>query len=372
MSIIQKYFLKIFLRNLIFIQTFIYTVYMIFLFLSHSKYITKFNASFSDILMYDIIKSPIFIYQTLPVSFVVAMVATFIILIRHNELTAFLSIGGNLFSLLTTLMFMATIFGFLTFFMSDHVVPQVQERSEKFKTLHIEKRETLTIPSISNFWFKDKEKFIKIGTIDIIKRKMYEIEIFNITPAGDIISVNYIEDASYVKDNIWLYKNVKILDLTDIPNLSKKIDNLTENNDTLTRLLICSKSTSPKELTMSDLSKIITLYKSKGLNYSSYALYYYNKISYASVAVILTLMLLPFIIEISKGFSYIRVATSAIILIVGFWILLSACMSLGKSGVLNPLTANFLPHIMGICVAVYGYYLKRNLLATKNLQKFSS
>jgi lipopolysaccharide export system permease protein len=322
---------------------------------------TKFNASFSDILMFDIIKSPIFIYQTLPVSFVVAMVATFIILIRHNELAAFLSIGGNLFSFLTTLMFMATIFGFLTFFMADHIVPQVQERSEKFKTLHIERKEKLTIPSISNFWFKDKEKLIKIGTIDIIKRKMYEIEIFNITPAGDITSVNYIEDASYVKDSTWFYKNVKILDLTDIPKLSKKIDRLAENNDTLTRLLICSKSTSPKELTMSDLSKIITLYKSKGLNYSSYALYYYNKISYASAVIILTLMLLPYIVEISKGFSYIRVATIAIILIVGFWVLLSACMSLGKSGALNPIAANFLPHLTGMLVAAYGYYLKRDL-----------
>jgi len=67
---------------------------------------------------------------------------------------------------------------------------------------------------------------------------MYDIEIFSITPEGDISTVDYIEDASYVKDNIWLYKNIKILDLTDIPKLSEKIDNLTEHNDTFTKLLI--------------------------------------------------------------------------------------------------------------------------------------
>jgi len=72
-------------------------------------------------------------------------------------------------------------------------------------------------------------------------------------------------------------------------------------------------------------------------------------------------MLLPFIVEISRGFSYTKVATIAIILIVGFWVLLSACMSLGKSGVLNPLAANFLPHIMGVFIAAYGYYIRRNL-----------
>lgn len=361
MKMIQRYFLKIFFKNFIIIQSFVYFIYMFFLFFSHSKYISKFNASFMDILIYDIIKSPIFIYQTIPVAFLVAVITTFIILIKNNELTAFLSIGGNIFTFVKTVMVVGIFFSIFIIFMSDYIVPNVQKKGEDYKISHIEKKQNENLTTVTNLWFKDNNSFIKIGTVDIIGKNLYDIQKIKIDRDGEISSIEYIDEAKYNGNNIWHYNQLKIINLSDIPKLEKKINNLTLQNDTFTKLINYSISTSPKQLTMKELKKIIKFYKGKGLNYSSYSLYYYNKISYSIIILVLTVVLLPFTIDISRGFSYIKIATNSILILFGFWIFMSSCLSLGKSGVLNPILSNFLPHITFIIIGIYGYYIKRNL-----------
>ncbi|MCA1932042.1 MAG: LptF/LptG family permease [Calditerrivibrio sp.] len=361
MTIIQRYFLKIFFRNFIIIQSFIYFIYMFFLFFSHSKYISRFNASFIDILIYDTIKSPIFIYQTIPVAFIVSVVTTFIILIKNNELTAFLSIGGDIFTFVKTLMIIGILFSIFIIFMSDYIVPKVQKKGEDYKISHIEKKQNEKLTTVTNLWFKDNDSFIKIGTVDIIGKNLYDIQKIRIDRYGKISSIEYIDQATYKDKNIWNYNRLKIINLSDIPRLESKIDNLTLQNDTFTKLINYSISTSPKQLTMKELRKLIRFYKGKGLNYSSYSLYYYNKISYSIIILVLTVVLLPYTIDIARSFSYIKIAANSIVIIFGFWIFMSACLSLGKSGVLNPILSNFLPHIIFIIIGFYGYYKKRNL-----------
>ncbi|MEF3254570.1 MAG: LptF/LptG family permease [Deferribacterales bacterium] len=361
MSLFQRYLLKIFIKNYLIIQCFIYIIYMFFLFFTHSKFVAKYGASLNDILMYDIIKSPIFIYQTLPVSFIVAIVGTFVILLKNNELTAFLSLGGSVFKLIRSLTFIAILFTVIIFIISDYVVPYVQMKGETYKAIYIEKRDNYQIKSISNLWFKDEDDFIKISNIDLIDKKLYDIKIYKLNSYGNVEKLIYIDTAIFKEGKKWEYKIFKSVDLSDVPKVVNNMDNVTMENDTFTKLVKHSIAVPPKQLPMKELRRVIRFYKSKGLTYSNYAIFYYNKISYGFIPITLMLLILPFTIDISRNFSYIKVATNGILVLLGFWIFMSVMLSLGKSGVLNPFIANFSPHFFGLILAGYGFYLKDNI-----------
>lgn len=361
MNRFQFYFSKILLKNFIIVQSFVYIIYMFFMFFTQSKFISRYGASFKDILIYDIIKSPVFISQTLPVSFIVAVVLTFIILIRTSEITAYVSIGGSLLSLLKVIIGFAICVSIILFFLTEFVVPKTQIKSNDYKAKYIEKREEVRVTSLYNLWFKDKNTFINIGTIDIINKKLFDVRFIDISDDGGIVSVKYISQADYVEGKKWLLKDYKEVDTSDVPKIMKMSSNITMDNDLFTRVVDVTISSSPKELTFSQLKRVVKFYRSKGLSYTKHMGYFYNKVANILNVVLLVFVILPFLIDLSRSFSYVRAASNGILIIFSFFILQSTFFSLGKSGILPPFWSNFLVYLIFLIVGIYGYYSKRKL-----------
>ncbi|MCX8084803.1 MAG: LptF/LptG family permease [Calditerrivibrio sp.] len=361
----NKYFLLLLLKNFIISQTFIYFLYMFFMFFTQSKMIARYGASFKDILIYDIIKSPVFLEHTLPISFILSVVFTFIILIRTSEITAYVSIGGNLFSLIRMLFLSSLFISFAMFLLTDFIVPVSQMKSNEYKAKYIEKKEEVKVSSLNNIWFRDGNNFIQIGTVDIINQKIFDVKFIEISQNGEITKVKFIAQGDFLKNNLWEFKNYKEINTSDDPKVTANISKLQIENELFTKILNYSSISLPKELTIQQLKKIIKFYKSKGLDYSKHLRFYYNKFANIFNVIILLITIIPYIVDISRGFSYIKIATNGILVIFSFYILQSTFISLGKSGVLSPFLSNFLTYFIFIFVAIYGYYKKKNLFFYK-------
>lgn len=361
MNRFQVYFSKILLKNFVIVESFVYIIYMFFMFFTQSKYISRYGASFRDILLYDIIKSPVFIYQTLPVSFIVAVVLTFIILIRTSEITAYVSLGGSLVSLLKVMMIFAVCVSFVMFLLTEFVVPETQIKSNDFRAKYIEKREEVRVTSLNNLWFKDRSSFIQIGTIDIINRKLFDIKFIEISEDGRIVFVKYISQADYLTGKKWLIKDYKEVDTSDVPKIIKTSTDMTVENDLFTKVIDVTISSSPKELTFSQLKKVVKFYKSKGLSYTKHMGYFYNKLANILNVVLLVFVIVPFLMDLSRSFSYLKAASNGILIVFTYFIMQSTFFSLGKSGVLSPFLSNFLVYFIFLVVGIYGYYTKRKL-----------
>ncbi|MGC8925537.1 MAG: LptF/LptG family permease [Calditerrivibrio sp.] len=361
MNKFQIYFLKILIRNFIVVEAFVYIIYMFFMFFTQSKYIARYGATFKDIFIYDVMRSPVFISQTLPVSFIVAVVVTFIILIRTTEITAYVSIGGSLLSILKVLVFLSIFVSVIMFFLTEFVVPKSQAKSNDYKIKYIEKREEVRVTTLNNFWIKDKNSFIQVGTIDTINKKLFDIKFIDLDENGKIVKVRYISQADYIEGKKWSILDYKDVDTTDVPKIVKEEKNFIQDNDFFTRLVDVSLVFQPKELTFSELKKIVKFYKSKGLSYSLHMCYYYNKIANILNVVLLVIVVLPFLIDLSRGFSYIRAAGNGIVIVFLYFIAQSTFFSMGKSGVMPPFWSNFLGYFIFISIGLFGYYRKRKL-----------
>jgi|GEM_PF-1203923 lipopolysaccharide export system permease protein len=357
----NRYFSNILLKNFVVVEAFVYILYMFFMFFTQSKYISRYGATFYDILIYDIVKSPIFIAQTLPVSFIVAVVITFILLIRSVEMTAYVSIGGSLLSLLKILIFYAILVSVILFLLTEFVVPKTQAKSEEFKAKFIEKREFVKVSTLNNFWIKDGDSFIGIGTIDILNKRLFDVKFIDVSKDGKIYFVRYISQADYIGDKKWLIKDYKEVDTKDIPTVVKVETYTKKHYELFTKLVDVTLVLKPKELTFYEIKRIVEFYKSKGLSYSKHLTYLYNKIANILNVIILTIVIIPYLIDLSRSFSYVRASSNGILIVFSFFIIQSSLFSLGKSGVLPPFLSNFSVYIIFSFIGFWGYFKKKKL-----------
>jgi lipopolysaccharide export LptBFGC system permease protein LptF len=160
-------------------------------------------------------------------------------------------------------------------------------------------------------------------------------------------------------DDKWVYDKAD----TYVINENAKIDALQVghlNDSTLNNLMKISLN-SPKSLKFKDLAFMIHFYNKRGLKTILYKLALYKKISYPLSVVALVVLMVSLCVQYSMHFSYVFMVSKVLIFGFIYWIILTVCESLGKSGLINPFYAVFLPVIMCFVASVC-IILKKNII----------
>ena len=356
MNPFYKYILKSFLKNIVFTQMFILFIYTLFNLLQHMKYISSYNSNFIEILYFDLLKIPYSLYQVMPITIVLSTIITVVSLVKNNEMTGFVSIGGKTTGLSKLMIMFGVLVGFLTFLIGEYVNPAVQEKRDKYKTEVFEKRSYVKKSKIKDLWIKEsKNKILSIKTVDPIVKKIMNVKEY-VLENGKVVLINTIEEG-VMKDQLWIFKNFKSYDLRNIPTLLFASQEVAMKNSFFSKLVTFS-SEEPKLLTFKEISEIISVYKDKGLNVSDYELILYNKLSHPLSIVVLIFVMLPICTSFSRQYSYIRILTKSIFTGVTFWVLSAIFISLSKAGILTPLIANFAPLVIFILIGLILTFLK--------------
>ena len=317
-------------------------VYLFALTLQQTRYISKYAATFTEILIYNLMKIPYSTYQTLPISVTCATILVMILMVKNNELLIYLSSGGKL--ILLSLPFFATgvILSILMLFLGDYVNPMIEYERSKYKKEMIENKKYYSIGKIDNIWIKEKDqKFVHIGLIDPINKTATDIKEYYIDSSFKPYKLVSIGKAKR-SDKIWDYYGYEEYDIRDIPVLNSRIDMKSDFNHTLDELIKIPND-NPKLLRMRDLLRIISFYDRRGINTNKYRLIFYSKISQSLSVIILILLILPISVNFSRQHSYILIASKGIGIGFIYWFIVSSFYSLGKTGVFGPFIAVFLP-----------------------------
>ncbi|MGA1863080.1 LptF/LptG family permease [Deferribacter thermophilus] len=356
----HKYVLKNYLYYLLIILIFSLIIYTIFQLVQHTKYISRYNTPFLNILIFDLMKIPYSIYQVFPVAASAALVATMLKLIKNNELIAYLSLGGRLKNLAILFLSINLFFTIVLIYYSDAINPKIQKIRARYKEEKIFFEKYIEKASFTDFYFKDGDKIIGIDLIDYDKKELFGINIFQLNQ-NRVIGLASAKIGKYIGDNKWLLFDYKYFDLLDIPTIKENLNKYIFRNDTLTKF-IKVKPDNPKELSFKNLRKVIKIYESKRLSTDSFKLIYYNKLANPLIILVLTILLLPVTIVISRSYQYLKIAVKSLTVVIVFWIFYSILYSIGKNGVIDPFVANFGAHFIGILVGFYMIFLKERWL----------
>ena len=357
MKKIYIYFLKLFLKQIFIIQSVVLILYIFFSMIGNVDLASKYNASWIDILKWELIKLPEMIYDTMPITVVAATLFVIITLIKQNELIAYVSLGGRIFHIAIPFLVVGIILAVILFMLSEKINPKIETQREKFKQEVIKKKKFVQKRKLFDLWIRDKEKvFMNIEVIDPLTKTVKGITEYFLDDEYKISKIIEAETGVYNNDK-WKFTNVKIFKMSPYPKLEKQAKEIIAEHGTLKSLMNISTE-NRKFLNSKDMKKLIRLYREKGLNADRYLLYYYKNFSHPLSIIVLILTVLPMSVTLSRHQSYILIASKSLTAGFTYWILNASLFSVSKTGLISPFTANFLPHIILLTFAIF-YIFKR-------------
>jgi lipopolysaccharide export system permease protein len=323
----------------------------------HTKLMAQYGVSFWSVLIFDSIKIPYSIHESMPLALGVTTMLSVITLIRSNEMLAYVSLGGRLKNMLFPFLGIGVVIFMLLIVMGDKINPWVEIQRKKFETEQFDRKAFITKDRLTDVWMKDgDEGFVHMELVDPINREFRGITLYRLDDTFEIDRVKSIEYASPINGS-WVYHNVIVYDLKPRPELA-----YSAGEEKVTSRLFSDLAdlpvNKPKFLSMDELSKIIKVMKNQKLNASAYELMLYKNFSHAFSAVIVMLLVFPLCINFSRQHSYIFSAVNGLGAAVGYWVIAGSFQSVGKTGVISPIMVNIIPHTVFFLLAVYLIYKK--------------
>lgn len=341
MNPFYRYVLKIFLKNLLVAQLFILFVYTLFNVLQHLKYLSSYKIGFVEILFFDILKIPYSIYQVMPITIVLSTIITVMSLVKNNEMIGFISVGGRTSGISKIFFLFGLLVALFTFILGEYINPAIQEKRARYRTEVFEKKSYVKESKISDLWIKeDENRFVSIKTIDPVGRKILNVRQY-VLRGDKVFFINEIEEGVLI-DGLWVFKNLKTYNIESVPRLIFSSDEIKMKNTFFTELVTFSPE-EPKLLKFKEILNIISVYKDRGLNVSSYEILLYSKVAHPLSIVVLIFVILPICTSFSRQYSYIPILTKSVSAGVGYWILSAVGISLANAGVLTPLIGHIFP-----------------------------
>lgn len=343
---LSKYIISSFLRVLGLCISGIIILYMIIEFVENLDYFIEHKASIKYAAEYFILKLPMIIFQTTPVTILLSTLLTLGILSRNNEITAMKSCGISMYKVTAPLLILTFLISVFILIGNEAIVPYATQKFYHVKYAVIEKKPPQFFFKQDRVWFKGSDNTIfNIKLLDIKNNQVKGISAyrfdsnFNLIERIDAKEMVYENNSwhliegmsrSFLKDgNI----NLKAFDKKPIA-LEKKPEEFKE---------AVKKS---EEMSFMELKYYIARLKEEGFNAAKYTVELYAKTSIPFINFIMCLIAIPFAIRHNRsGGIMIGIGVSIIIGII-YFVMLSFGISLGKGGILPPILAAWLANII--------------------------
>ena len=286
-KILDKYIIKKFIINFLFIISSFIVIFLIVDIIDNlDKFISR-NITSKEIMKYYFYTIPWFVSISLPMTLLMSTIITFISLQKNNELTALKASGISIRRISSSLIFVGLLFC-LTSFIFDNIV--VVNATEKKSTIEKKlKNKTKITSKKSNIYYHIENAFLGIKRFNYKTNTGFQVSIQSYN--GPDIS-SRIDAQKMMWDNdtkSWQLINV------DIRNWEKGNLNYHFLNDTLINIkdinpaIIKRDNIDPEDMNYWEISYFIDKLKNKGLNYTRWLVNKYFKTAFAFTPIIMIL-----------------------------------------------------------------------------------
>jgi lipopolysaccharide export system permease protein len=328
----------------------------IFTIIEFFEHIDVFASSFQNFtlsLAYLVFRVPFTANLILPLSFLISMLITFIIMIRNNEVIVIRSSGISTLFLMRSLLCLSLLLTITTFFVSEWVSPDTLKISEYILRVKIKKEEPYISLKNDRIWLKKGNVISKIDLFDTKNDLMRGVTLIELSPDYTIKRRLDAEDGVYV-ENSWVFRNVveRTFDREGnpyrkfYPSLSGFISEPPQAFKSIQR--------NPEEMSFAELSNYIKRLKERGLNVKRYMVDLYNKISFPFVNVIMVTVACSIGLRYSKTKHLSKGIFVGIVVGASYWFLHSLSLSFGYSEIFPPFFAAWLTNLLFLFTGMIG------------------
>jgi LPS export ABC transporter permease LptG len=293
---------------------------------------------------------------TLPISVLVAVLVTFGIFSKNNEVTAFKSGGMSLYRAALPIVGIAIAISFLAYLQLDYVLPYSNQRSQELSDRIKAKRTAHPTPTAhqQKLWFLGKGRYlINFLAYDREEKELSQVQVFEFHPTKFRLTRRvYAEHARW--DGVgWVFSNGWMRSFPD---------NGPSTLAMITRPLrlyyserpedFATEARAPDQMTFGQLRRYIETIRRSGYAAEELSVKLYTKTSWPLISLVMALIALPFAFRIGKRGALYGVGVGLILGIV-YWMVFAVFTKFGEVGNLPAFLSAWSANILFSIAAVY-------------------
>jgi lipopolysaccharide export system permease protein len=351
MTIVDKYLAREILKSLVIVLAVVVGLYVIIEFFNKADSFMKAGLPVSRLIRYLQLMLPQIIAQITPVVLLLAVLITFGLMNKNNEIIALKSGGVSVYYLLRPVLTISVFMGILLFSLSEIIVPITISKAYNIWLMEVKNKPTLTSKQ-RNIWVKGH-------------RAIYFIQYFN--PQNQTISgviLNYFDKEFKLIRRIdakkgvydqgqWIFRDSmeQVLDEeSEIYNVrfhSQKAENVDFLPEDLMRVFKRSD-----EMNIAELFTYIREVESEGYDATAFRVDFHARFAYPVITIIVCIMATGIAVKRkSREGPSVSIGFGAALVFL-YWVLHSFCLSLGYGGLIPPIISAWISNIIFSCYAV--------------------
>jgi lipopolysaccharide export system permease protein len=310
------------------------------------------NLPVSRALVYLVYKIPLIIAQILPVAILLAVLITFGLMAKTNELIALKSSGVSIRYLLRPVLWIGILSTGFLFLFSEVLVPVTSANANRIWLLEV-RQKSAVISREKNIWLKDNRLINHIRYYDKTRGIVHGISLFYF---DDAFRLSRRLDASrgvFEGGDTWVFHD--ILEQVLNPDGAYSVNSYEERVETVSftpeSLKIVVKKS--EEMSYRELRNYVKRVEAEGYDATPYRVDLYAKIAFPFICLILSVLgigiaaggrvreNLPVVIAFGIGIAFL------------YWIFYSFCLSLGYGGMLPPVVAAWTANVVFMSFALF-------------------
>jgi lipopolysaccharide export system permease protein len=293
---------------------------------------------------YFLFKIPLMVTHITPPAVITAVLLTFGLLGRRNEIIALRASGVSLAQTAVPVMALAAAISVAALVWNETVVPYCSRKFEYVNNVEIRKRAIRGVLSDRAIWYHGADGFYNIDYVDRAQQAVYDLTIYKLDAQFRLRSVVNVARAQWV-DGRWEATGAveHALDGDTFHSTPVPAERLAIS-ETLDDFLAVQRE--PEELSFTELRERVQILTRKGIDASHYLVDLYLKLALPFASAVLALVAVPIGGRLRRHPSI--AATIGLGTAVGFsyWVLLGLSTSLGQTGAIPPLIAAWSANVL--------------------------
>ncbi len=353
MSILDRYLIKEILKHFGIVLSAAVIIYLAVDFFENVDKFMEAGLPISRILQFFQLKLPLIIVQITPVGILLAVLITFGLMNKNNEIIALKSGGMSVYHFLRPILVLGVFFSVAFFILSEVVVPITVSKANEIWRFEVRKYAVTT--ERKNIWIKGHRSISYISyynpqdkTISGITHNRFD-EQFRLTRRIDAARGKY-------QKGQWIFYDVMEQRL-DIQTGSYEVNFLDQQAEDLDFSPEDLKNVAKKseEMNSKELYRYIQDVESEGYDATPYRVDLHSKFALPMSCLIVCLIATSITLRKTTREGLSMSITYGMVVVFLYWIAQSFCVSLGYGGMLPPFIAAWVANFIFGCFAVFNF-----------------
>ena len=315
-----------------------------------ADYIINKSVPFGLVMRYIVLQIPSFVYLILPFATLFGMLQGFGRLAGDNELTAMRTSGISLGRIARPALAVGVLLVIIAFFVNDFIAPESQHKSQTvFREIAYHSSQPIIQPD-QFVRTEDGQHSIFVGSMDPQTGLMHSVQIYSLG-SGYFPETLTAATARQINGKLVLYDGVQTMyGQNGLVTKQQHFDSL--EFPLADASLLFEGPRGPFEMNSRDLAREIKALKSSGEDVRQFEMDLQQKYAMPLACLISVLIALPLGFRFGKRGRGVA-AGAALLVLLGYWLIMAATNALGKNGAIPPPLAAWIPNLVMGSAGVY-------------------